>query len=439
MKFSATELIERKRDGDELTPSEIAWLIAAYTDGTVADYQMAAMAMAVYLNGLTAAELAAWTDAMMTSGDVLDLSAIPSPKVDKHSTGGVGDKVSIPLAPIVASCGIAVPMMSGRGLGHTGGTLDKLESIPGFRVGFDQGEFQDLVRRHGVILAGQSERLVPADRALYALRDATGTVSSIPLIASSIMSKKLAEDLDGLVLDVKVGVGAFMEDLHSARSLAETMVGIGHSKGVEVTALLTDMSQPLGQMVGNSNEIIESIHILRGKGDERLRDLTRSLAAEMLLLGGVEDGTEAVDAAIESGRALDKFAEIIVAQGGDANVIDDPGLLPMAEQTREIEAPRAGHITECDARVVGVSAMRLGAGRARKEDDIDHGVGVELLVRVGDLVDQGQPLARITTRSQADADAVVTPLLAAWTIADHPAEPIALILDRITSSPSSGD
>ena len=335
MTFTAVGLIETKRDRGTLSPEAIDWLIRSYTEGTVADYQMAAMAMAVFLNGLDAAELAAWTDAMLHSGDVLDCSGIPAAKVDKHSTGGVGDKISIPLAPLVAACGVAVPMMSGRGLGHTGGTLDKLESIPGFTTGLDPERFRRGARPSaGWSWPASPETLVPADRKLYALRDATATVASIPLISSSIMSKKLAEGLDGLVLDVKIGSGAFMQDLDRARELARTMVGIGDRHGVKTMALITRMDQPLGREVGNSNEIRESIDVLRGEGPQDVVELTLAFGEVMLELGGVEGGRSRLMDAIASGAALQKLADVVEAQGGDPAVIHDPSLLPAGAARR---------------------------------------------------------------------------------------------------------
>ncbi|MDX1448625.1 MAG: thymidine phosphorylase, partial [Acidimicrobiia bacterium] len=332
--MNVVDLIETKRDGGKLSGDEIEWLISSYTKGTVTDYQMAAMAMAVFIRGLDSEELAAWTAAMMFSGEILDFSHISAPKVDKHSTGGVGDKVSIPLVPMVAACGVAIPMISGRGLGHTGGTLDKLESIPGFRTQLDPTEFTQVLERHGLVLAGQSETLVPADRKLYALRDASGTVPSIPLIASSIMSKKLAEGLDALVLDVKVGVGAFMEDIGQARLLAETMVGIGRSHGVQTVALLTNMDTPLGNEVGNASEMRESLEVLRGAGPNDLVEVTMALAVEMLRAAGITDDPESARQMLEdtvtSGRALELFGEVIEAQGGDRSVVEDDSILPRA-------------------------------------------------------------------------------------------------------------
>lgn len=429
--MNIVELIERKRDGGRLTSDEIDWLIAAYTDGSVADYQMAAMTMAVFIQGLDTDELAAWTGAMLHSGEVLDLSGISLPKVDKHSTGGVGDKVSIPLAPIVAACGVAVPMMSGRGLGHTGGTLDKLESIPGFTTELDPERFRKVLDECGLVMAGQSPTLVPADRKLYGLRDTTGTVPSIPLIASSIMSKKLAEDLDGLILDVKVGSGAFMTEIEGSRDLARTMIGIGRAHDIEVTALITDMNQPLGRTVGNSNEISESIDILQGEGPDDLRELTTALAVEMLELAGVSDGTDRVSRAIASGEALERFTAMVAAHGGEVRVVEDRSLLPLAGETTVIEAERDGRVLRCDARAIGVAAMRLGAGRLRQEDDVDPGVGIELQAKLGDEVKAGDPLAVLTHRP-GDISQALRLARSAWEIADDVPDAPPLIHERVT-------
>lgn len=435
--MTAVELIERKRDGGTLTGNEIRWLIAEYTAGTVTDYQMSAMLMAVFINGLNGEELTVWTESMLTSGEVLELSEIPGRKVDKHSTGGVGDKISIPLAPIVGACGVKIPMMSGRGLGHTGGTLDKLETIPGFRTGFTADQFAILLAEHGVVLGGQSEHLVPADRKLYALRDATGTVPAIPLIASSIMSKKLAEDLDGLVLDVKFGRGAFMEDIDDARRLAETMVEIGDLRGTRVVALLTDMSQPLGREVGNASEIRESIDTLRGEGPDDITELTYALGAEMLVMAEVAaslvEAREKMEQAVSSGSAMAKFAEIITAQGGDATVLEAPESLPVAFNTDTVTAPTSGWISRCDALAIGVGAMRLGAGRERKEDTIDPAVGVTVEAKVGDPVKEGDVLGHIHW-NDAYARGVATPLItSAWGISDSPVDAPTLIIERIGS------
>lgn len=434
--MNTVELIERKRDGGVLSAEEIKWLITSYTNDSVADYQMSAMTMAIYLNGLNAEELAAWTEAMLHSGDVLDFSDIEAPKADKHSTGGVGDKASIPLQPMVAACGVAIPMMSGRGLGHTGGTLDKLESIPGFRTGLDQHTLREVLDKTGLVMAGQSKTLVPADMKLYALRDASGTVASIPLIASSIMSKKLAEDLDALVLDVKFGSGAFMTDIERARELAGTMVGIGKSHGVDTVALLTDMNTPLGRQVGNANEIVESIEVLRGEGPEDLTELVMALGAQMLIQTGVapdvESATSALKQSIDDGSALEKFIDVVEAQGGDPAAIEDPSLLPSTGKHWTIESRTEGFVTECDARAVGVAGMRLGAGRQRKEDTIDHAVGITILAKPGDQVEVGTPLAVLEYRHQARLDESLRILAEAWVVSEEPAKPSPLIRDIIT-------
>jgi pyrimidine-nucleoside phosphorylase len=433
--MSIVELIERKRDGGKLTADEIAWIIGEYTADELPDYQMAALLMAVFFRGLDGPELAAWTEAMLHSGDVLDFSHVAAPKIDKHSTGGVGDKVSIPLAPMVAACGVAVPMMSGRGLGHTGGTLDKLESIAGFTTALDPPTFTRQLEQHGLVLAGQSETLVPADRRIYALRDTSATVPSIPLISSSIMSKKLAEGLDGLVLDVKVGRGAFMKDEPSARRLAQTMVGIGKAHDTAMVALLTAMDEPLGSEVGNANEIAESIAVLRGEGPDDLTDLTYRLAEEMLVLGGIagrrSEARQQLEAAVASGAALEKFAEVIAVQGGDAAVTEDPGRLPRASNVTEIVAPATGFVTRCDALDVGVAGVRLGAGRARKEDDIDPAVGITLLAKRGQAVAAGEPLARVAWNDPDRRDAAIELLSGAWEIGEEAEEPTDLIIGAV--------
>ena len=434
MAFTAVELIESKRDGRELSSDAIEWLIEMYTDGVVPDYQMAAMAMAIYHNGLTAAELAAWTSAMLHSGEVFDLSDVGAAKVDKHSTGGVGDKISIPLAPLVASVGVVVPMMSGRGLGHTGGTLDKLETIPGFTTGLDPDRFREVLSAHGMVFAGQTETLVPADRKLYALRDATATVPSLPLISSSIMSKKLAEGLDGLVLDVKTGTGAFMKDLEGSRLLARTMVDIGSRHGVRTIALITAMDQPLGREVGNANEMAESIEVLRGRGPADVIELTMALGEVMMELAGIEGGRDALEDAIDSGKALQKLIDVTSAQGGDPSFIEDPGGLPKCSEEAVVTAPAAGFVTRCDALTIGVVATRLGAGREHQEDRIDPGVGITLEAKVGDSVEAGQPLARVAYNDVARWHAQEKALTAAWTISETRPEPQNLVLERIEAS-----
>jgi thymidine phosphorylase len=386
---AAVDLIQAKRDGQILSEAEIAWLIDAYTNGKVADEQMSAMAMAIYFRGLTPRELRAWTDAMISSGQRLDLSAVPAPTVDKHSTGGVGDKVSLILAPLVASCGAAVPQLSGRGLGHTGGTLDKLESIAGWRAELKAPEFVSLLSTVGAVICAAGSDLAPADRKLYALRDVTGTVESIPLIASSIMSKKIAEGTQSLVLDVKVGSGAFMRDLDAARELAQIMVRLGTESGVRTTALLTSMDVPLGRAVGNAVEVAESIETLRGAGPADLVEVTLALAREMLALAGI-DTDPAV--ALADGRALAKYREMIAGQGGNP---DAP--LPVARHVQIVKAPATGWLRRLDALAVGTAAWRLGAGRARKEDPVSAGAGVICKVKPGEQVKFEQPLLELRT------------------------------------------
>lgn len=390
-------VIARKRDGEVLTPAEIAAFVRGATEGTWADYQLTAMLMAIFLRGMTAEETAAYTEAMMRSGVVADLSHVPGIKVDKHSTGGVGDTVSLPLAAMVAACGVPVPMISGRGLGHSGGTLDKLEAIPGFNVNLSLDEYRAQVARIGCALIGQTRDLAPADKKLYALRDVSATVECIPLICGSIMAKKLAEGIDALVLDVKFGRGAFMKDQAKARELAQAMVAIGVAMGKNVRALLTAMDQPLGRCVGNAVEVAESIACLRGEGPADLMEVTFALGAEMLVLGGVAGDLAAAQTQLErvvaDGSALAKFGEIVAAQGGDARVIDDPtGVLPSAAQQVPLVAAKAGYVTDVDAMGVALAAVRLGAGRVRVEDVVDPAVGVTALVKVGERVEVGQPL-----------------------------------------------
>jgi pyrimidine-nucleoside phosphorylase len=434
MAYTAIDLIETKRDGGVLSPEAIDWLIGAYTDGSVPDYQMSAMAMAILLNGMNSDELAAWTEAMLHSGDVMDFSNIDTAKIDKHSTGGVGDKISIPLVPMVAACGVLIPMISGRGLGHTGGTLDKLESIPGFTTSMDAYRFRALLLEHGLVLAGASETMVPADRKLYALRDTTGTVPSIPLIASSIMSKKLAEGLDGLLLDVKTGSGASIKKLDQSRELAHTMVGIGAAHGVETVAFITAMDQPLGHEVGNANEIRESIDVLRGRGPADVTELIMVFGETMLELAGMDGGRDRLDEAIQSGAALQKFIEVVKAHGGDPLVIDDPSLLAVAPREAVVVAPGSGYVTRCDALTIGTVATHLGAGRERKKDTIDPGVGITLTAKLGSRVAEGDTLAIVRYSDESKWEAQRDTLGTAWLISDDPTPPQDLIIERIDVS-----
>ena len=430
-------IIARKRDGRELTRGEIAAFVRGATEGSWADYQLAALLMAIFLRGMSAAERVALTEAMMRSGVVADLSHVPGVKVDKHSTGGVGDKVSLPLAAMVAACGVPVPMISGRGLGHTGGTLDKLESIPGFRVGLSLAEYAAQVGRVGCALIGQTRDLAPADKKLYALRDVTATVECLPLICASIMSKKMAEGIDALVLDVKVGRGAFMKTLPEARALAEAMCEIGRAMGRPTRALLTRMEQPLGRAVGNAVEVAESIACLRGEpGAEDLMEVTYALGAEMLLLGrAAADPGEArakLENAIRSGAALEKFREIVDAQGGDPRVCDDPAaVLPRAKFAVEARAARAGHVAEVDAMAVALGALRLGAGRVKAEDDVDHAVGFTRLAKVGERVEAGAVLGVAHANDEARLDEARAWLEDAVVIDDAPPAPEPLVLGRV--------
>ncbi|MBI5547209.1 MAG: thymidine phosphorylase [Deltaproteobacteria bacterium] len=384
------EIIKKKRDGQALSAQEITSFLGGYTRGEIPDYQMAALTMAVFFKGLSAPELAAWTGAMLRSGEVLDLSDIPGVKVDKHSTGGVGDKVSLALAPMAAACGVKVPMISGRGLGHTGGTLDKLESIPGFRVDLGIPVYRELIAGVGACLIGQTATLAPTDKKLYALRDVTATVDCIPLIASSIMSKKLAEGIDALVLDVKVGSGAFMKTREDARTLARTMVGIGREMGKKVVALLTDMEQPLGRAIGNALEVQEAVAILKGKAPADLTECTMALTAEMLVLAKVAPGRAEARARLErcvaDGSALKKLAEIARAQGGDPRFVEDESVLPKARNVRPILSLTEGYVAGIETEAMGLAAVALGAGREKVDSLIDPAVGFILERKVGERV-----------------------------------------------------
>lgn len=413
------DILTEKRDGQALTTAEIDWLITHYVAGDVPDYQMSAWLMATYFKGMTKAETSALAMAMLHSGDVLDLSSLPGIKVDKHSTGGVGDKISIPLAPLVACLGVPVPMISGRGLGHTGGTLDKLESIPGFNVNLSEQEFITQVGKIGQAIVSASGDLAPADKRIYALRDVTATVESIPLIASSIMSKKLASGTNALVFDVKVGNGAFMRTQERAEALATALLAISQAAGVKAVALLTNMDQPLGVTIGNSLEIAESIAILRNKGPQDVRQLTIAEAAHMLVLGGktasLEVATGMAEDALRDGRALTAFKQLITAQGGDARVVDNPRLLPRANYHIAVTAEDTGYVTKIDANALGTAVMQLGGGRATQDSQLDLVVGLVLHKKVGTPVQAGETLATIHA-SQAAVPAIVAAVRAAYTI-----------------------
>jgi thymidine phosphorylase len=421
--MTAIDVITAKRDGGRLTDDQIDWVLAAYTRGDVADEQMAALAMAILLNGMEPDEISRWTQAMIDSGEVLSFGDIGRPLVDKHSTGGVGDKITLPLAPLVAACGAAVPQLSGRGLGHTGGTLDKLESIPGWRASLSLEEIAAQLADVGAVVCATTPTLAPADRKLYALRDVTGTVESIPLIASSIMSKKIAEGTGGLVLDVKVGSGAFMKTPERARELAATMVRIGTAHGLATTALLTDMSVPLGRAVGNALEVAESVEVLRGGGPADVVALTVALAREMLTLAGIA-GVDPVQV-LASGAAYAVWERMIAAQGGDPSAA-----LPVASHVEPVVAERAG-VVGFDALAVGVAAWRLGAGRARKEDAVQAGAGVLLLVEPGEKVEAGQPVLELHTDTPDAVAGARAALEGGLTVADEPRPRPELLLDTI--------
>jgi pyrimidine-nucleoside phosphorylase len=416
-------LIQHKRDGGALRPDDWTQLIREYTAGRVPDYQMSALLMAVVWRGLDGEELAALTDAMLNSGDRLRFDGFDQPRADKHSTGGIGDKVSLLLAPMVASCGVAVPMMSGRGLGHTGGTLDKLEAIPGFRTALSLREAKAQVERIGCAMLGQTPEIAPADKRLYALRDVTGTVESIPLIAASIMSKKLAEGLNGLVLDVKTGSGAFLPEEARALDLAQTMIGLGRARGCPTVALLTAMDRPLGRSCGNALEVEEAIDGLQGEGPADLMEVTYSLGIEMLLLVGASpDRTDArrrLEESVSSGRALETLGRIIEAQGGDPKVLDDPALLPQAAEVEVFRAHRDGVIAQIEPRRIGRAILELGGGRRTIDDEIDPSVGFVIPAKPGDRVRAGEPLASVFARGRGDVEAAVEALRQAIVIGDQ--------------------
>ena len=404
LSFNTVSLIRKKREGDTLTKEEIQHLIRAYTDDSIPDYQMSAFLMAAYLNGLNTDEAAALTESMLHSGIVVDLGDITGTKVDKHSTGGVGDKLSLILAPIVASCGVPIPMISGRGLGHTGGTLDKLESIPGFTVDMTLDRYKEIIAKHNLVLAGQTEEIAPADKRLYALRDVTATVESIPLIAGSIMSKKLAEGIDALVLDVKFGSGAFMKKHDDAAKLAETLVGIGEKFGKETIAYLTNMEQPLGNAVGNWLEVKESIDCLNENGPEDVMEITHLLAGTMIYLGkqagSVDEGIEKSKQSLHDGLAMQKWIDIVEEQGGDSGVVKNPESYQYAEFIEPVTAEKAGFVSKMNAFEMGMIAVELGAGRKAKEDDVDPAAGFILHKKIGDSVDKDETFATIHTNKK---------------------------------------
>ncbi len=420
----AVSVIATKRDHGELDDASIDWVVDAYTRGVVADEQMSALAMAILLNGMTRREVARWTAAMIASGERMDFSSLSRPTADKHSTGGVGDKITLPLAPLVAACGVAVPQLSGRGLGHTGGTLDKLEAVPGWRAELSNAEMLAQLEDVGAVVCAAGTGLAPADRKLYALRDVTGTVEAVPLIASSIMSKKIAEGTGALVLDVKVGTGAFMKDRATARELAETMVALGTDAGVRTVALLTDMSTPLGLTAGNALEVAESVEVLAGGGPGDVVELTVALAREMLAAAGVDDADPADR--LRDGSAMDVWRRMLAAQGGDP---DAP--LPTARETHVVTAPATGVLTRLDAMAVGIAAWRLGAGRARKEDRVQAAAGVRLHAKPGDRVTEGAPLLTLHTDEPERFERALPALDGGFDVGDEPAGSTPLVLDRV--------
>ena len=425
--FDAVEVIRTKRDGGELSDEQVDWVVDAYTRGAVADEQMAALAMAILLRGMSRHEVARWTGAMVSTGSRMDWSAVERPTTDKHSTGGVGDKITLPLAPTVAACGAAVPQLSGRGLGHTGGTLDKLESITGWRASLSPEEMLSQLQSVGAVVCAAGADLAPADRKLYALRDVTATVEAVPLIASSIMSKKIAEGTGALVLDVKVGSGAFMKDVESARELARTMVDLGTDAGVRTVALLTNMQTPLGLTAGNALEVRESVEVLAGGGPQDVVELTVALAREMLTAAGLDSGEDPADA-LKDGSAMDVWRAMIAAQGGDQ---DAP--LPVATEKHTVLAPADGVLTSLDAYGVGVAAWRLGAGRARKEDGVQAGAGIEMHAKPGAFVRAGEPLLTLHTDEPDRFERALAALEGAYQVAPRGSRPdlLPLVIERV--------
>jgi pyrimidine-nucleoside phosphorylase len=429
------DLITKKRDGGELSRNEINELIRGYTDGSIPEYQMAAMAMAIFFRGMTPEERADLTMAMVHSGEVIDLSGISGIKVDKHSTGGVGDTTTLVLAPLVASIGVPVAKMSGRGLGHTGGTIDKLESVPGFHVEIDNEQFHELVNRNGLAVIGQSADLTPADKKLYGLRDVTGTVNSIPLIASSIMSKKIASGADAIVLDVKTGDGAFMKTVEESKELAAAMVDIGNRVGRRTVAVLSDMSQPLGYAIGNALEVKEAIDTLKGVGPEDLTELCLTLGSHMTMLAGIaanmQEARALLEQSIASGKALEKFKTFLTAQGGDASVVDNPERLPTAKYRYEVPSKEAGFVSVIAAERIGTAAMLLGAGRATKESEIDLAVGIVLQKKIGDPVNAGESLAAIHSNTE-QVQQVINEIYKSISISGEPVTAPSLLVGEIS-------
>jgi pyrimidine-nucleoside phosphorylase len=439
MQPTLVELIAAKRDGSALAPAEIQRLVRAYMDGSLADYQMAAFLMAVFFRGMGDDETVALTEAMLRSGRVLDLSGVPGIKVDKHSTGGVGDKISICLAPLVAACGVPVPMVSGRGLGHTGGTLDKLEAIPGFRTDLDADAFSRIVRECGACMIGQTKEIAPADKRMYALRDVTATVECVPLIVASILSKKLAEGIDGLVLDVKVGRGAFMKDEAGARALATALVRTGTRAGKRVVAALTRMDAPLGAEVGNANETREALDVLHGRGPEDLVECTMVLGAEMLVLGGkavdVHDARRRLSGAIATGDGVRAMERVVAAQGGDARVVAQPERLRVAAVEVVVPAQTDGFVTAIDAMEIGLCGVAMGAGRTRADQAIDHGVGITIEKKPGARVVRGEALVRLHVRDEGAGRAVLGRVAAAFTVGEEPPPAASLMMGRVEAGP----
>jgi pyrimidine-nucleoside phosphorylase len=427
----AVDIIARKRDGHDLTRDEINFIIRGYTNGEVADYQMSALLMAIYLRGMTTEETLALTEAMLHSGEIVDFSDLGRPRVDKHSTGGVGDKTSLVIAPVVAAAGVLVPMISGRALAHSGGTLDKLESIPGFRTDLSLAEFRATLEEVGAALIGQTVEIAPADKKLYALRDVTATVACRPLMAASIMSKKLAEGASGLVLDVKTGSGAFLKKEEDARELARIMISIARGLNKECIVMITDMNQPLGRAVGNSIELIEAFETMKGRGPDDFNTLCRELSAEMLVMGNAvpdaDRGRELYDEVIASGAAVKKMRAIIRAQGGESRVVEDYGLLPRAAHHQELLTPEAGYVQAIDTEAIGHASMLLGAGRSRLDTAIDLGVGLTVHARIGDKLQRDSPLATIHFNDDAHAEEAANDIRNAYTIGPEPVEPPELI------------